>query len=238
MRAYVAMLGVALLMCTTGCFDSGSDPMGPDGSGNSAVITGRIISRDGGSKVAQGCADALVELNGVPASVAFDDDCQFVITGISPTEQLQIRVELPELEVSGIVEVSNVSPGEMIEIEVEATDNRLTVSVVRRVDFEPSDELPGIISNNNVHMLIGSGLFSQDLTVRGNNFGLLGESGGSCDAEGWSVISGDVLVVGNNATFRNIAFDGDVRVMGRNAKFINCCFDGEFMRFGSGRNGG
>jgi hypothetical protein len=81
-------------------------------------------------------------------------------------------------------------------------------------------------------MVIGSGVFSEDLTVRGNNFGLLGEAGDSCDDGGWTVISGDVLVLGNNATFRNIAFTGDVRVMGRNVRFINSCFDGALVRFG------
>jgi hypothetical protein len=229
MRAHVAMLGIALLTWTVGCSDG---PAGPDGSANSAVITGRIISADGSSKMAQGCDDAIVSLNGIPATVAFDDDCEFVVTGVEPTELLQVRIELPTLEVSGTVEINNVKPGELIEIEVETTEERLSVTVLRRAEFEPSDQLPSIVSTNNVHMVIGSGVFSEDLTVRGNNFGLLGEAGDSCDDGGWTVISGDVLVLGNNATFRNIAFTGDVRVMGRNVRFINSCFDGALVRFG------
>ena len=233
MRARLAMLSIALLTSIVGCSDDGA--VGPDGSANGAVITGRIISADGSSKLAQTtCSDAVVKLNGIPATVDFDDDCGFVVTGVEPTELLEVRIELPELGVSGTVEITNVTAGELIEIEVESTDERLSISVLRRAAFEPSDELPPMITRNNVHMVIGSGDYSQDLTVRGNNFGLLGESGGSCGAEGWTVISGDVLVLGNNAIFRNIAFTGDVRVMGSNSRFINTCFDGTFVRFGNG----
>ena len=232
MRARVAMLSIALLTSIVGCSDDGT--VGPDGSANGAVITGRIMAADGSSKLAQGCSDAIVKLNGIPATVDFDDDCAFVVTGVEPTELLEVRIELPELQVSGTVEISNVIAGELIEIEVAGTDERLSITVLRRAAFEPSDELPSMITRNNVHLVIGSGDHTEDLTVRGNNFALLGESGASCGAEGWTVISGDVLVLGNNAIFRNIAFTGDVRVMGNNARFIHSCFDGTFLRFGNG----
>jgi hypothetical protein len=42
-----------------------------------------------------------------------------------------------------------------------------------------------------------------------------------------------VLINGNNATFRNIAFAGSVEVRGNNPRFINVCFGNELVVFGN-----
>ena len=61
------------------------------------------------------CPEVIVTLNGVPVTIVFDDDCGFLVTGVEPTELLELRVELPNLGVIGSVEISDVGDGELIE---------------------------------------------------------------------------------------------------------------------------
>ncbi|MFN0149624.1 MAG: hypothetical protein ACKVU1_02805 [bacterium] len=236
MRIHVVLLSTLLLAWNVGCSDDHADLVGPDASDDGAVIVGQIVSADGSSKLLQDCTDAIVTLNGVPASIEFDDDCEFVVTGVVPAELLALRIELPALGVSSTIEISDVTAGELIEIEVEATEDQLSMVVVRRAAVSPADLLPIVVTGNNVQILIARGLYSQDLTVQGNKFVLVGQAGDNCLSSGWTEIEGDVFVTGNKATFRNIAFTGDVTVSGNKARFINCCFNGELVRFGHGHH--
>lgn len=238
MRNHVAILGVALLGLHAGCVvEPGS--LGTDASAGGAAIIGRLVSTDGSAKLralmqASGCPQVVVTLNGAPVTIVFDDDCGFLVTGVEPTELLELRVELPNLGVIGSVQISDVVDGELIEIQVETSDESLALAVLRRAEPVPSGTLPTMITGNDVTIQIAEGLYNQNLTVQGNNFTLVGEAGDDCDDAGWSVIEGEVLINGSNATFRNIVFEGGVQVRGNNARFINCCFDGELVVFGNG----
>jgi hypothetical protein len=179
------------------------------------------------------CPELVVTLNGAPATIVFEDDCTFVVTDVGPTEILELRIELPDLGISNTIELANVEEAELIEILVEATEDSLTISIERRITPDDVDELPSTITENDVSIQVGAGFYDQDLTVLGNNFTLVGEAGDDCDAEGWTVIEGRVLINGNNATFRNIAFAGPVEVRGNNPRFINVCFGDAFVVFGN-----
>ena len=104
---------------------------------------------------------------------------------------------------------------------------------MRRTTPDHVDELPSTISASDVSIHVGAGVYEQDLTVLGNNFTLVGEAGDGCGAEGWTVIDGGVLINGNNATFRNIAFGGPVEVRGNSPRFINVCFGNALVVFGN-----
>ncbi len=235
MRLRLAILAVVLPVVNSGCV---VDPS-LSGGGDGAAIVGRIVSPDGSSKLMslmQGsdCPEVEVTLNGVGVTIVFDDDCSFLIRDIEPAELLELRVELPELNVAGTAEIGDVIDGELIEIEVAVSDESLSIGIVRRVEpGPPGGDLPGVVTENNVSIKIDEGVYEQDLTVLGNNFTLAGEAGEDCDDDGWSVIDGHVQVNGNNATFRNIAFEGSLEVRGNNAKFINCCFNGQLIVFGN-----
>ena len=138
------------------------------------------------------------------------------------------------LGVAGTVELSDVLEGELIEIVVIPDDDSLTVSVERRTFPEPSDRLPELVEGNDVSILLGAGVYEQEMYwVKGNGFTLTGQAGESCDSiDGWTVNTGDVLVEGNGATFRNIQFGASVTVKGNN-RFINCCFNGRLIIFGN-----
>lgn len=232
MRIHAVLLSLVLLAWNVGCSDDHADLVGPDASGDGAVIVGQIVSADGSSKLLQDCTEAIVKLNGVPAIIEFDDDCEFVVTGVVPAELLALRIELPALGVSGTIEISDVTEGEVIEIEVEATEEQLSLVVVRRAAVSPIVLLPLVVTGNNVQILMARGLYGQDLTVQGNKFVMVGQAGDNCHSLGWTEIDGDVFVMGNKATFRNVAFTGAVTVSGNKARFINCCFNGELVRFG------
>jgi hypothetical protein len=183
----------------------------------------------------QNCPEVLVSINGAPVGIAFGDDCAFVITGVQPSTLVEVRVELVDLGIAGTVELSDVHDGELIEILIEPTDVSLTVSVERRTTPEPADDLPVVVVDNDISIRLPAGRFVQDLTVMGDNFTLVGEAGEGCgNTSGWTVIDGEVLVTGNNTTFRNILFGGLVELRGNNARFINCCFGVELVLFGSG----
>lgn len=238
---YVGFASAVCLTLNQGCAmvpDSLSD--GEDGSGTgAAAIVAKIVTP---SEIAgrhraqvQSCPEVRVSVNGAPVRIQFSDDCAFVITGVQPSESVEVRVELVDLGIAGTVELSDVRDGELIEILIEPTDVSLAVSVERRTIPEPSNDLPPVVEHDDVSIRLPARRLVQDLTVIGDNFTLVGEAGEGCDdASGWTVIDGEVLLSGDNATFRNILFSGLVELRGNNARFINCCFGDELLVFGDG----
>lgn len=233
-------VGLAATVCLTlnlGCPktpSSASDGGGGSGSGAAAIV-GKIVTSSETARLVQSCPEVLVSVNGAPASSEFGDDCAFVITGVQPSELVEVRVELVGLGIAGTVELSDVLDGELIEILVEPTNDSLTVSVERRTTSELSGDLPAVVEEDDVSIRLPAGRFVQNLTVMGDHFTLVGEAGDGCgNASGWTVIDGEVLVTGSTATFRNILFRGPVELRGNNARFINCCFGDEFVVFGNG----
>ena len=226
---------VAIGISTAGC---SFEPEGSSDVNSSAVIVGRVLTPFADGKMAlfaqtTECPELLVTLNGTPATIVFEDDCTFVVTDVGPTERLVLRIELPGLGISSTIELDAIDELELIEILVEATTDSLTISIIRRATPDYVDGLPSTISGQDVAIQVGAGVYEQDLTVLGNNFTLVGEAGEGCGDEGWTVIEGSVLVNGNNATFRNIAFEGSVEVRGNSPRFINVCFGDDFVVFGN-----
>jgi hypothetical protein len=179
------------------------------------------------------CPEVIVNLNGTPADIVFEEDCSFLISDVQPSDTVVLTIEVPDQGISGTVELADVVEGELIEILVQVGPNSLAISVERRAEPEPADELPEVIEENNVTILLPAGLYEQTLTVLGNNFTLVGEAGEGCDEGDWTVIDGEVRIEKNNATFRNVTFNDTVEVLGNNARFIHCCFEGALVVFGN-----
>jgi hypothetical protein len=231
-RTFTILLAGISVVIGSGC---GGVPGSATGS---AAIVGNIAPGTGAGKLAAlaqtGCPQIIVTLNGAPVDIEIDeDDCSFLIDNVAPSESVELRVELPGLGVNGTIELEDVDESELIEVLVEAGEDSLTISALRRSTPEQVDDLPTLIEDNNVTIFLSAGTYDQDLTVDGNNFTLVGEAGEDCNDDGWTVITGDVLVLKNNATFRNIRFDGSVTVEGNNAQFINSCFGSELLIFGN-----
>lgn len=238
MYRYVGLAAIVWLALDAGCVRTPTSGQNGGGTGAAAIVAKIVTSQAMPRQLAgqaSNCPNVLVSVNGAPVSIQFDNDCAFVITGIQPATSVNVRVELVDLGVAGTIELSDVLDGELIEINIEPTNDSLTLSVERRTTPQPSDNLPQVISDDDISIQLSAGQFVQDLTVRGNNFTLVGEAGDGCgNANGWTVIEGDVLITGNNATFRNIMFSGKVELRGNNARFINSCFGGELVVFGNG----
>jgi len=104
------------------------------------------------------------------------------------------------------------------------------VIVVSEKDDKDSDDcnwvntLPNFITDNNVKICLESDFYTDNLTINGNNFSLIGEANNECGDEYWTTLSGKVKINGNNAIFKNIKFTGERDKNGNNLKFINCCF--------------
>lgn len=238
-RSMSFALAVSTLSILAGC---GRTPGTVSGS---AAIVGRVVAGSSSGKLQTSaqlaCPDFVITLNGAPATVTVGDDCSFVIDDVQPAASYLIAVEVADLGVIGTVELTDVLVAELIEILVQADDDSLTISVVRRATPDPVGELPEVIDGNNVEVFLEAGIYDGDLTVDGNNFTLVGEAGDDCDdVVGWTTLTGDVLILKNNATFRNIRFEGLVEVEGNNTKFINVCFGGQLVIFGNNTdvNGG
>lgn len=240
MRNYI-LAALPALVFLPGCI---TDPLtGGLASDQGAAIVGRVTSSDAAGKLlarAQGslCPEVLISLNGSPADVVFGEDCSFVIDEVQAAPLIELRVEVPQLAISGTLELTNVTDAELIEIVVDVGLDSLSVGVVRRAQpGAPGNVLPPIITDDNVTIQLSAGVFEQSLQVLGNNFTLIGQAGAVCGDPGWTVLMGDVEIVGNNATFRNIEFVGTVKVLGNNTQFIHCCFDGALVAFVGRENG-
>jgi len=238
----VLILSVAALSFFSGCGSDGTPEgfaPGISSSEDSAVIVGSLVGLGVTAQAAMqaadtGCPEVIVTLNGSPADIVLEDDCTFLISDVQPTENVVLRIELPDLGISSTIELDNVVEGELIEILVEAGFNSLGITVVRREEPVPVDGLPEVIRGNKVTIFLPAGLYEQPLTVNGNKFTLVGEAGDDCThLEDWTRIDGKVVVNKNKATFRNIAFLDTVEVRGNTAQFIHCCFDGALMIFGN-----
>lgn len=231
-RILAVSLSIAGLLVAAGCGGGTGTPV----TGTAAIV-GSVAPGPAGGKLPvqsqNGCPDIVVSLNGEVVDVVFNDDCTFLIDGVTPAELVELRVELPALALTQTVELADVTEAELIEILVQADDDSLTITTVRRATPDPVGNLPTQIAGNNVTIFLPAGTYNRSLNVLGNNFTLVGESGDDCDDEGWTIITGDVTLLGNNATFRNVRFEGVVQVNGNNAEFIHCCFGGELIIFGN-----
>jgi hypothetical protein len=231
-RAIVMWLAAAGLLVSLACDARLNTPLG----GSAAIVGSISVGGTSGKDFAAAqlvCPDLVVRLNNNLVTVDLDDDCSFLVDDVQPAASVVLFVELPALGVSGTIELENVVAAELIEILVEADNDSLSISVSRRAIPDPTDVLPVVVTGNNVTILIPAGTYNQTLTVQGNNFTLVGVAGDRCDASGWSVITGNMLIDANNATFRNIRFDGTVEVLGNNAHFINSCFGSSLVIFGN-----
>jgi len=224
-------LTIASLLIHAGC---GMNP--PPVSGSAAIVGSIVPAGPSGKFMANAqlvCPTVVVTLNNNVVNFELDDDCNFLVDDVQPAALVSLRVELKDLGISGTIELANVGEAELIEVLVETSEDSLSISVVRRAVPDSTDQLPEFVSGNNVTIFISAGVFDQSLTVDGNNFTLVGKAGDGCGAAGWSVITGDVLILGNNATFRNIRFEGRVEIAGNNARFINTCLGSELVIFGN-----
>jgi len=240
-RHYVGFAMAVWLTLSLACATAPTSPSDNAGAGGTgaAAIVGKVATSLGTARLpaasAQSCPELQVSVNGAPVRIEFGDDCAFVITGVQPSESVEVRVELVALGIAGTVELRGVLDGELIEILIVPTDVSLTVSVERRTMPEPSNDLPAVVEGDDVSIRLPAQQFVQNLTVMGDRFTLVGEPGEGCqDPSGWTVIDGEVLVNGDNATFRNILFSGRVELRGNSARFINCCFGNELVVFGNG----
>lgn len=85
------------------------------------------------------------------------------------------------------------------------------------------DELPSIVTDNDVKICLNPDTYNGYLTVKGNNFTLIGKAGSACRSKGWTKLTGDVTINGNNASFKNIKFTGNIDENGNNTRFVNTC---------------
>jgi hypothetical protein len=88
----------------------------------------------------------------------------------------------------------------------------------------PIYQLPEIITENDAVYMLPAGIYNRGLTVNGNNFSLSGNKVAACGSANQTVLLGDVVINGNNATFKNITFNGNVIKNGNGTRFIDCCF--------------
>ncbi|HMB94342.1 MAG TPA: hypothetical protein VKP65_26070, partial [Rhodothermales bacterium] len=184
------------------------------------------------------CPEAIITINDVLATVAFleDDECTFFISDVPLGEEVVIAIELVDEGLTGIIVLDDVFADELIEILIGADTNALTISVLRRIDPLEEGFLPERITENNIEIGLGPGLFDQDLTIDGNKVAVIGVADVSCASDDWTTIAGDVTVNGNKAIFQNVKFLSPVRVRGNKARFINTCFGDVLVSFGNDRD--
>ena len=113
-------------------------------------------------------------------------------------------------------------------------ESELCVGSHQELPPSPRDAplLPTVIDENDVHIELPAGVYDQTLTVNGNGFQLTGEACGNCAEDGWTTITGAVVVQGNNASFTNIKFLGPVTVLGNNVSFSHVCFENKLLILG------
>ncbi len=229
---YIASVISLASIALAGC---GSLPTLPENNvARPAVIVGQMVNSAQAinADAPASCPEAELLLNGAAVDLIFDDECSFLVDNVAPAELVEIEISIASLGLSNTITLETVTEDELIEIMVVVTDDSLSITVVRRAAPDPSDLLPDVICDNNVSIELPAEIYQQNLVVVGNRFTLTGQAAEACSDEGWTVIEGDVLVLGNKATFRNVKFVGTVEVRGNRAAFINCCFDDTLVNFG------
>jgi len=87
-----------------------------------------------------------------------------------------------------------------------------------------TDQNPVLINGNNVKIYLHKGDYTNNLTINGNNFSLIGDAGKDCEDISWSKLSGAVTINGNNTIFRNVELSGEIYEYGNNILFDNVCY--------------
>ena len=217
-------LSLAISALALGLISCGSGGGGGTTNPGSASLVLNLTDAPGTAArtlaAADTCPEVQVQIDGAPADVQTGPDCQLFLS-VLPTGDVTVVVSVDGI--SGTIELTDVVAGEVVEIEVQAGEGSLSIHVLR---FEQPVEplLPTVIDENDVHIELPAGVYDQTLTVNGNGFQLTGEASGDCAEDGWTTITGAVVVQGNNASFTNIKFLGPVTVVGNNVSFSHVCF--------------
>ena len=178
------------------------------------------------------CPDQVrIIVNEDPATVEFDPRCEFVIKHF-PTGNVLILIQVDNL--IGTFNFENIERGEFVEIVVVVRTESLSLSIIRRAKSIEVGMLPVSIESSNFNIQVPAGVYTQSLTVDGDNFIMTSaenEQLDSCNSETGATISGKVYINGNNATFQNIKFLGGIEVRGNKARFINSCIGENLLIF-------
>jgi len=174
------------------------------------------------------CPEVRVQVDGAPVDLQTGPECNLFLSAL-PTGDLTVTVSVDGI--AGTIELTGVVEGEIVEIEVQAGEGKLSIDVLRYMEPDGS-MLPVVINENDVHLELPAGLYDQTLTVKGSGFQLIGEAGADCASDGWTTIIGAVVIRGNNASFTNIKFLGPVTVLGDNVTFTHVCFENKLLILG------
>lgn len=165
-----------------------------------------------------------LRINGYPASVFVDEDGSFATDGL-PTGRVEIAIA--GNGISGTLVVEDVAPGELLEIDVSAGRDHLSIRLVRRqpasVDPWGDDGRTIHISGHHQVVHLPPGTVSQDVVVEGHHITVIGPGNGYCSGWDRTVLTGDLRVRGHHITFVNVSPEGSVRIEGHHTRFVRSC---------------
>lgn len=236
MKRFGAVLAIVTL--ALGAVSCGSGGGGTSGGDSSEARTASLVlnlaeapataPRVLAATAADSCPNIDVQVNGAPVDVQTGSACNLFLSAL-PTGDLTVTVTIDGI--AGTINLTGVVAGEVVEVEVQAGEGRLNIDVLRYTESGDSG-LPAVVREDDVHLELPAGRYDQTLTVTGSGFQLVGEAGSDCASDGWTTISGAVVVRGNDASFTGIKFLGPVTVLGDNVSFTRVCFENRLLILG------
>lgn len=180
-----AAMALSLIM-VMGCGDGGS------GGG---MLVGRVDSMSSTGQLR-------MALNGQEQDVEVE---QGVFAEELPTGDVVVEIERDG--VRGQITVTDVQPGEVIEVSVSGDGGALVIRVERRTVPEPAPadgDGPLVLASHHQVVQLGPGVHRRDIIITGHHIVLLGD----CD-EG-TIIEGDLIIEGHHAVVLGLEVTGRV----------------------------
>ncbi|MCA9552595.1 MAG: hypothetical protein KC933_21355 [Myxococcales bacterium] len=166
----------------------------------------------------------VITVNGEDRRVRLDADGVFVMQDL-PTGDITFTLESDRFR--GSITIKDVQPAETVDLSLSLDGTGILMQVTRREVREPRS-LPDAagpirIDGNNVIYHLDARTYEGDIEIRGNNVTLVGPRSEDCNQEAMAVVTGDLLVTGNNVRIIDVLVLGQVDIRGQGVRRHQLC---------------
>jgi len=222
------VLSVAAVLAAVGAACSTTAGSSPGGDGTTtiqtsqarAAITGQVDSSVGSDGVQ-------LAVDGQAQSMAVAPDGTFVVRDV-PTGDVNLSCQAAGL--TGTLTISNVQPGEIIQITLKREGDALVIVIEQRTPAsQPPSEVTRtdgdalVIHESHVCYWLKPGHYERDIVVDGDDVHLFGAAHDSCVIDDFSILDGKLELDGQRDTVLDVELNGSLVIDGQHCSVQDTC---------------
>lgn len=230
MKGFSQFALATVIAAAVGCtIQTTSTPSGSKGG----VGTTQPIPTTQATAMVTGHVDASVHgnikfaVNGAARATVLAPDESFVVRDVPSGD---VTFDCDDDDVRGTLTITNVQPGEMIEVTITRQGDAIVIVIVTRTtSSQPPQEITTTdggaleIDDDDVCYYLKPGVYHRDVLIKGHDVHVFGASHQSCTVDDVSVIAGTLTIQGDRAQVFDVQISGNVVITGHDDRIQDSC---------------